>query len=558
MSNAVASPESSPSPSVATQEAVPKPLASVLERQKPAGRVEQQVATLIHEGGDADQILNDIAESAGPKPETNQLHDLPSINVEGRRLASLIYTPEGQEVVSETQQLCSEVVDIQAESSKPRLSKSQIQDTVINGGNLNAELLARWQKRKESRTQELSRGAHMTSTEQIAYLKLVLGHDPSPTKDPAEIQLRTSLLEEFDKTRRDVGKATRYKESEGLLLQNRPTMFSEGALRFYGIPTMNAQEAFARGWKEVKKNSPRKINTEAVPDVQADSPNNPEAKPITESITTTALDGFLHEGVSFSAYDEIKADFVRFRGQVGEGLFLGTNHQSTDAEIAFVDVFSEDITRQGIKTAYIEQGGLTAQDNLDKWLEENRYLVGERNNSEKGELTHLTQSLTEKGIKVVNMDLAHNPSALSFAIEKFGLERTVRALNWDLGREAESLDFNGPSLDRNKIPEIITRLLTEAGGNIDQQQIAGMIQGRGIRDGDGFSDGEREDYMITVIKDKKAAVAAHSAHTSVLVSRINGNQQVENLKFQTDFDKMRRVMAETNSSSNENSYSQAA
>lgn len=570
MPSAVASPET---PQVS------KPPANAQERQQPViGSAEQQTVDRIHQGGDVDQILRVIAEEdtsrekdlqeptqqptpspetpIAPQQETSQgQENLLSINVEGRRLAGLIYTPEGQQVVDETQQVCSQIVDIQAESSKSRLSESQLEDAVTYGRNLNAELLARWQQRKQSRTQELLKGAHMTDAEQRTYLKLELGYEPLPTKDPAEIERRTALLDHFAKTRRDVGKAIRYQRSELVRLEKRPVMFSEGALRFYGIPTINAQESFARGWNEIKKISRRVAETQTafIPEV-----DNSEIRAATEMITGTSLNAFLHEPVQFSAYGEIKADFVRFTGRVGDRLFLGTNHEATDSEIQLVDTYVQDILSRGITTAYIEQGGLTAQDNLDKWLEENGYLVDERGDIKMGELAHLTQSLTEKGIKVVNMDLAHNPSALPFAMGRFGLERTARALNRGLSLEAESLDINGPRLDRNKIPEIITRLLSEAGGNVDQQQIAIMIQGRSAWDNDNFSDAEREEYMVRMIKDQRAAIAAHSAHTSALLSRISGNQLVENLDFQIDSDKLARVMVETNGNSNDNSYSQAA
>lgn len=106
------------------------------------------------------------------------------------------------------------------------------------------------------------------------------------------------------------------------------------------------------------------------------------------------------------------------------------------------------------------------------------------------------------------MDLAHNPSAISFALERFGLKRTVCAVNWYLSLKTMSLDPNNPGLNRTKIPEIITRLVTEADGQTTQEQVTQIIQERNITD-DYFTDSEREEYMVSVIKDRIAAIAAH-------------------------------------------------
>ena len=280
-----------------------------------------------------------------------------------------------------------------------------------------------------------------------------------------------------------------------------------------------------------------------------------ETRAITDRLSTVehtglALSALVHERVRFSPYGEIMANFIRFRGKVGERLFLGTNHEGSSQELRLVDSYAQDILNRGIKTAYVEQGGSSAQDDLDKWLQENEYTAGSTETGKTNELAYLSQNLRGRGVQVVNMDLAHNPSALSFAIQRFGVERTAKAINWDLSIKTKSLDLNNPGLDRSKIPEIVTRLINEAGGEATHDQVAQIIQGRDMTDGDYFTDSEREEYMASLIKDQKVAVAAHTAHTTVLLDRTSGNRQIENLEIYVDSDKVDRVIAETKKTKN--------
>lgn len=310
-------PESSQGQNVNPQEAGLKNQADANIKKEPVvGRAEQQTANRIRQGGNEDQTLNDIAKggiidmvqrpdgkweskdpgdpsyffdpksrqsrqprqqspaaggfSATPsKPgsardkwnenkqqqETKPQQELTRIEAEGHRLSALIHTPEGQQVVTGTSQTIAQIVDIQAEGSRPHLTSSHVEEDaqqvqVIRSRN--AELVARWQQQKQNRVQQLIGGEQMSSLEQNTYLRLALGREPLPTTDQTEIQRRVALIEQFDRTRRDVARATRYRNSQDLPPEQRPSNFSEGGLRFYGIPTINAHEAFARGWDEVR------------------------------------------------------------------------------------------------------------------------------------------------------------------------------------------------------------------------------------------------------------------------------------------------------------------
>lgn len=236
---------------------------------------------------------------------------------------------------------------------------------------------------------------------------------------------------------------------------------------------------------------------------------------------------------------------MRFRGRVGERLFLGTNHAGSTQdeqliqERQLIDSCVRDVVSRQIETAYIEGGGLSSQDNLLRWLEENGYKTNERTTY--SELAYAAESLTGRGVQVVNMDLAYNPSALPFAIERFGLERTARDLNWHLNVQAMGL--LDPTIDKIKIPEIVTRLIAQAGGNVTQEQIELMIQGRDMMNDDYFTDDEREEYMVSLIKDKKSVIAAHTGHTTALLNRMIGDQKIEDTSFYVDADKIHGVLA---------------
>ena len=299
-------------------------------------------------------------------------------------------------------------------------------------------------------------------------------------------------------------------------------------------PDATPQSSFPKP-ENKKENSQYTVKNETV---------NLEARAITDRLNTidhtgSALNAFVHEQVRFSSYSEMMANFIRFRGCVGERVILGTNHESTAKEIELVDSFIEDIKKQKIGTAYVESGGLSTNDNLDKWLAEKGYIPDE---SRTGELAYLTNKLYEKGIKVINMDLAHNPSALPYALEKFGLERTARAINWDLNLRSMRLDTDKPALDKDKIPEIVTSLINQSGLQVNQEQIGSIIRGRDIMDDDYFTDKEREEYMVTIISEEKSAIAAHTAHSAALLEKMPDAPQ--DMNFYVDSDKINRVLAE--------------
>ncbi|MBI2315324.1 hypothetical protein HYU93_04705 [Candidatus Daviesbacteria bacterium] len=464
---------------------------------------------------------------------------------EGERLASLVYTPEGQQQVAQVKTTITQIVDATTKQPKletvhPGFDRSPV--AIAEVRQRNEQLLQAWQQRKTARIEALLRGETMTHLEANAYLAQILNREPLPTRDIEESNKRQNLLDQFNRQRQVIGRMLLYRDSEQLPIGSRYLLVNAKRLKFYKISTNEAQISFAKGW-DGTKNSLQEKST---------NPNHvtsSEARIILEQLnsvqqTGTALNNLLHEPVQFSTYSEAIANFVRFRARIGERLFLGTNHEHSQAEMQFIDSYIEDIVNRHITVVFIEQGGLTAKDNLDRWLYENGYT--QTANTVVGELSHLAQDLSSKGIRVLNMDLRFNPSALPFALKRFGLERTIRDLNWDLSFKAASfLNADTAQMDQNRIPEIITRLIIQAGGQTTQEQVASLIQGRDWTNDDYFTDSDREEYMANIIQGEKIAVAAHSAHASALLARLHGNQQVDNLNISTDLNKIDRVVAET-------------
>ncbi|OGZ60920.1 MAG: hypothetical protein A2919_00125 [Candidatus Spechtbacteria bacterium RIFCSPLOWO2_01_FULL_43_12] len=117
-----------------------------------------------------------------------------------------------------------------------------------------------WQKQKQARVEELLEGGEMNNSEDRAYLTTLLGREPLTTTDYEENQRRLRLLEKFERTRTDIGRAFIYQNSESKPIGQRHLLLSEGDLKFYGISTGQAQEAFGRGWDEVAVNQLPKQN----------------------------------------------------------------------------------------------------------------------------------------------------------------------------------------------------------------------------------------------------------------------------------------------------------
>lgn len=51
--------------------------------------------------------------------------------------------------------------------------------------------------------------------------------------------------------------------------------------------------------------------------------------------------------------------------------------------------------------------------------------------------------------------------------------------------------------------------------------------------------------MMSAEKEERAAIDAHTTHTTALLKRISGNQPIEDVHFYVDSDKVERVAAET-------------
>lgn len=467
-----------------------------------------------------------------------QQAELQKLQEDGTRLAKLVYTTEGQQQIAEVRAKLTQIVETIA--GKPRReampsgferSSAAFEETEQK----NQRLMQAWRQRNETRVEQLLRGDNMNNLEIGAYLTSTLGRETSYADSVKE----KALLPQFDRQRFEIGRALLYQSSDTLPVGRRYLLAGAARLKFYGISTTQAQENFARGWDGIKNGLQAEKDQAVTVESQTD---NPEVRMMTDRLssvehTGTALNTLLHEQVTFSRWGEELANFVRFRGRIRDRLFLGTNHENTEAEIRIVNSYIQNIIDQGITTAYIEQGGLTAKDNLNRWLVENGYI----NDHIEGELSYLAENLSKRSINVVNMDLARNPSALPVALERYGLQRVARALNWNLDIYASG--FKSP-LDRNKISEIITRLVTEAGGQTTQEEITTLIHGRDMTNNDHYTDTEREEYMASVIQGEKVAVAAHSGHTVALLDRINGNQPIEDVKIFIDSEKIEKVIAE--------------
>lgn len=264
--------------------------------------------------------------------------------------------------------------------------------------------------------------------------------------------------------------------------------------------------------------------------------------------TASSINSLLHQEVGLSPYGELNANFVRFRGKVGDKLLLGTIHENTPAERALIDDFVEDVVANKIDTVYVEQGGKDASDDLMLWLADKGYLDPEKAELN-GELDYLSGKLRERGIKVINMDMAGNPSALPFALERYGWVKTIKDLNQSL-LVTNYYTQGKYGFDKEKIPEIITRLLKEAGSDISEDEVRIVTSGRVLNPTELFTDEEREAYMLTQIGGDNYAIAAHTAHTSALAERLFGSQELEDVRFFIDSDKASRVVNLSKSAQN--------
>ncbi|MBI2335058.1 hypothetical protein HYU96_04670 [Candidatus Daviesbacteria bacterium] len=292
--------------------------------------------------------------------------------------------------------------------------------------------------------------------------------------------------------------------------------------------------------------------------------NIPEAKQLFDEIQSAGnipgdLKEVLDRKVSFDQYGARVANFTRFKARVGDNLLLGTTHTNTPAERALIDQFFEEVVKRDIDTVYFEQAPLNAGVDLKLWLASNGYISQQTaqllgGNVDGSELIYLFEKLTKRGIKVVNMDLSSNPSvpALVFAIEHYGIERTVRDLNQHLFLVSQATLLSSAVdhlpvdvLRSEKIPEIITRLMNEAGSNIDPAKVRSLTEGRDFILEDLFTDAEREAYMLSVITGEKYAVAAHSGHTSSLAEKLFGKQKLQDLQLYVDGDKVGRIVNES-------------
>lgn len=280
---------------------------------------------------------------------------------------------------------------------------------------------------------------------------------------------------------------------------------------------------------------------------------------LTEKIATTPSTGMAfnllaHERVAFSPYGETWANFLRARVDVGNKTFLGTNHEASTEELQLVDTFVSDVLNRHCDVVYIEQGSVDPSENLNSWLESHGYLKPDRD-AYCSELTYLAKSLTNRGVHVVNIDLAHNPAALPYAIHRYGINRTIRNINWDLLAKTISFDQHQPVLDESRIPEIITHLMTEAGVPVSLEKVLQTIDGRDISNlNDQYTNDEREEYMIQCITSPTAAVAAHTGHIAALLYRIVGNEHINHLHLLIDTPKIKSVVTECNRFATSNTH----
>lgn len=218
------------------------------------------------------------AEQPDQRKETQKQQELQRLQADGSRLAALVYSPEGQQLIAAMRTRLTQIVEVTLR--KPKLenvdSFQHYQPAIAEVIQRNDQLLQVWQQSKETRVDSLLRGEGMTSSEIDTYLTSVLGHEPGHTtgydSDPTKREREGRLVEQFDRTRRDIGRALLYQSSEAKPVGERYLLLSEGTLKWHGISTSEAQENFGKGWDQVRlgvnlKGENTRVETEQKPEI---------------------------------------------------------------------------------------------------------------------------------------------------------------------------------------------------------------------------------------------------------------------------------------------------
>lgn len=184
--------------------------------------------------------------------EAEKPQELQKLQSEGVRLATLVYTPEGQQQIAGTRARLVQIVEATSR-------KTYLEAVVENGPGYAQrveQLRQAWLQSNEVRVEKLLRGEDMDSFEVQAYLTSVLGQEQQPIMNQAEkLKKKDALLGLFNRLRRDIGRALLYQSSEAKPIGQRHLLLSEGTLKWHGITTSEAQENFAKGWEGVKAQS---------------------------------------------------------------------------------------------------------------------------------------------------------------------------------------------------------------------------------------------------------------------------------------------------------------
>lgn len=181
--------------------------------------------------------------------------ELQNLQAEGEGLASLVYTPEGQQQIDEIRVMLTQIVE--TTSSKPALETvhpgfDRSPSAIEAVEKRNEQLLQAWQQTKDARVDRLLRGMPMTNLEERDYLTKILGHEPYTTSDMEEKRRRELLLDQFDGMRNDIGKALMYQMYDSVPVEQRWHVVSESELKRNGLDVVKGQELFAKGWDTVK------------------------------------------------------------------------------------------------------------------------------------------------------------------------------------------------------------------------------------------------------------------------------------------------------------------
>lgn len=197
------------------------------------------------------------AELRDQKEKAEKQKEIQNLQEDGSRLAALVYSPEGQQLREGVRRRLVQIVDAAYENSRPKLVTRMPGSARMPADfEMREQAIEMWEQKKQARAEVLLRGEGMTSSEIDAYLTSVLGHESNPmTRNDAENQKRRQLLEQFDRTRGDIGRALLYQSSEAKPVGQRHLLLSRETLDRYGITTSEAQENFAKGWEGVKAQS---------------------------------------------------------------------------------------------------------------------------------------------------------------------------------------------------------------------------------------------------------------------------------------------------------------